>query len=149
MASDYTELRKEYLKTWRIWYVINQRSNPEWRKRYLPRHKSTYFAVCDEWSKEESGEEGFINFFACVGDLEHVSDLHRKDTTKPYGPRNIIKGDTYSRTHRARPYLTEQAHYARVAVNKGIPKWCYYRRIERGMTPKQAAAKAYKRTRTA
>ena len=147
MASYYTELRKEYLKTWQIWYVMNQRSDPKWRKKYIPRHKSTYFAICDEWSIKESGEEGFINFFDCVGDLEHVSDLHRIDTTKPYGPNNIVKGDVTSRAHSARHYLSETATWARRAVEKGIPKWFYYKGIREGLTPRKAASQKYVRQR--
>lgn len=147
MASYYTELRKDYLKTWHIWYAINQRCDPVWRNKYIPKHKNTYFAVVDEWSKEESGEEGFINFFDCVGDLEHVSDLHRIDTSKPYGPNNIVKGDVVSRAHRARRYLTDRAHYARIARDNGIPKWVYYKRLSDGMDYKTASTKAYKKQR--
>ena len=61
--SLYTELRKEYIKTWRIWYAMNQRCDPVWRKKYGNCGSKCVFEIVDEWSREEFGEEGFINFF--------------------------------------------------------------------------------------
>lgn len=150
MTSLYTELRKEYLKTWRIWFAINQRCDPQWRKKYST--KSTQkrcYDVVDEWSIKEYGQEGFLNFFDCVGDLEHVEDLHRKDTDKPYGPRNWVKGDIDSRTSVSCSYNTEQARWMRRGLANGIPKWVYYKRLHEGLTFRQAATRKYTRTRKA
>ena len=145
--SLYSELRKEYLKTWRIWYAINQRCDPQWRKKHLPNPKKTYFAVVDEWSIKEFGEEGFINFFDCVGDLEHVEDLHRIDPNKPYGPRNIERGTISDRIQKSSLCTNARARWLRVAENNGVPRWEYYRRLDQGLTHRQAATRAYKRQR--
>lgn len=144
MASTYTLLRREYLKTWRIWYVMNQRCDPEWRSKHL-RNDRSYYAICDEWSREVSGEQGFLNFFDCVGDLELVEDLHRKDTNLPYAPNNIIKGDIYTRVRRSKTFNSETAHWYRHATSLGLPKWVYYLRLKQGMPPKQAATEPYQR----
>ncbi len=129
--SLYTELRKEYIKTWRIWYAMNQRCDPVWRKKYGNCGSKCVFEIVDEWSREEFGEEGFINFFDCVGDLEHVSDLHRKDPTKPYGPKNWIKGDPYTRTKHSRYYTSDKAKAMRKAKQRGIPGWLFYARVNK------------------
>ena len=143
MSSLYTELRKDYIKTWRIWYAINQRCDARWRKKYLPGQK-TYFAVVDEWSREEYGQEGFLNFFDCVGDLEHVEDLHRKDPTKPYGPHNIERGTTSDRIQKSSLCQSPRARWMNRAKQNGVPKWEYYYRLSKGLTPRQAATRAYK-----
>lgn len=142
MSSLYTELRKEHLKTWRIWYVMNQRCDPVWRKRYL-RNDNSYYDICDEWSREESGEEGFINFFDEVGDLEHTSDLHRRDPTQPYGPTNYIKGDVFTRAKISSYCTSEKAQGLQIAVINNIPKWVYYSRLQKGYTIKQASTLEY------
>ena len=142
MGSLYTELRKEHLKTWRIWYVMNQRCNPEWRKRYL-RNDNTFYDICRDWSREESGEEGFINFVNDVGDLEHVSDLHRKNPNLAYSPSNIVRGDTYSRARISRTANTRSARGLQRAIANGIPKWSYYKRLKEGWSIKRASTKPH------
>ena len=107
------------------------------------------YEICDEWSREEQGEQGFINFFDCVGDLEHVSDLHRRDTTKAYSPHNIIKGDPHTRSHHTVYYNTLTAQGMRRAVERGIPKWVYYRRLKDGWSVKRASTVHYTRQRKA
>lgn len=128
-VSLYTELRKEYLRTWRIWYVMNQRCDPKWRAKYGPKNTSCVFEIADEWSREEFGEEGFLNFFDCVGDLEHVVEIHRKDPSKPYGPRNWVKGDPYTRSKVSSYYNSDKAKAMRKAKKRGIPTWLFYKRI--------------------
>lgn len=147
MSSLYTEIRKEHLKTWRIWYAMNQRCDPNWRRKYL-QTDNTYFAICDEWSREEYGEEGFLNFFDCVGDLEHVSDLHRKDPSKPYGPHNIIKGDVFTRVNSSSYCNTPKARGAKRAKRNGIPSWVYYQRLNKlGWSIRKAYSHPYRRQR--
>ena len=60
--SLYTELRKEYLQTWRIWYVMNQRCDPKWRAKYGAKNSKCLFEIEDEWSREEFGEEGLDSY---------------------------------------------------------------------------------------
>jgi len=147
MSSLYTELRKEHLKTWRIWYVMNQRCDPAWRRRYL-RNDNSHYDIVDEWSREEYGEEGFINFFDTVGDLEHVSDLHRKDPTQPYGPHNYVKGDVSSRVNISSYCNSQKAQGLKRAKANGIPPWCYYSRINKqGWSIRKASTHPYKRQR--
>jgi len=138
--SLYTELRKEYLQTWRIWYVMNQRCDPKWRRKYGAKNTKCLFEIEDEWSREEFGEEGFINFFNCVGDLEYVEEIHRKDPSKPYGPKNWIKGDAYSRTKVSSYYTSAKAKARRKAQQRGIPEWLFYERInKRGWSLRKAS----------
>lgn len=145
--SLYTELRKEHLKTWRIWYAINQRCDPAWRARGHNNTQNGYYEIVDEWSRNEYGEEGFLNFFDCVGDLEHVVDLHRKDTSKPYGPKNWIKGDPTTRSRVNSVYLTDRAKGRRRALKNKIPAWVYYSRLAEGMSIRSASTRKYQRVK--
>ena len=77
MSSLYTELRKEYIKTWRIWYAINQRCDPKWRAKGYNGTQNGYYEIVDEWSIKEYGQEGFLNFFDCVGDLYRARGRRR------------------------------------------------------------------------
>jgi len=147
MSSLYTELRKDYIKTWRIWYAINQRCDPVWRAKGYNGTQNGYYEIVDEWSIKEYGQEGFINFFDSVGDLEHVSDLHRKDTSKPYGPHNWVKGDPTTRTRVNIVYLSDRAIGRRRAIANNIPTWVYYDRLKQGMSIQSACTCKYTRRR--
>jgi len=143
MSSIYTAMRKEHLSTWRLWYLINQRCDPEWRAKYIP-HNTTFYDICDDWSREVSGEQGFINFMDDVGDLSAVENLHRIDTNKAYEPNNVVKGTTTTRAHRTRSYLSPKAQGAQRAKLNGIPPWEYYGRLKKGWSIKRASTEPYK-----
>lgn len=148
MSSIYTDLRKSYLQTWRRWYLINQRCDPEWREKYVE-DSTTYYGICDEWSREVSGEDGFINFVDYVG--EHLEDegiqLHRKNTERDYGPNNTIFGDISSRVRHSKTCKTSTARGLTVARQNKIPMWMYYRRLKWGWSIKRASTTPYQRQR--
>ena len=66
----YTELRKEYPRTWRIWYRMNKRVDYG-VKGY------TDIIVCDEWNIDTSAEQGFLNFFDDMGESEGKLEIDR------------------------------------------------------------------------
>lgn len=142
--NAYTEIRKEYPRTWRIWYIMNQRCDPEWCARHL-RNNTTYYEVCDDWSREVSGEQGFINFFDHLGEIEDPElQIHRLHTDRPYEPSNTIVGDVYSRCKHSKNYLTEMAQGKRRAKLKGIPSYAYYNRLNKGWSIQEASTAPYK-----
>lgn len=149
MSSIYTDLRKSYLQTWRRWFLINQRCDPEWRAKYIE-DSTTYYGICDEWSREVSGELGFINFVDYVGEHLEYQDvqLHRKNTERDYGPNNTIFGDTSSRVRHSKQCKTPTARGLVVAREHNIPTWVYYKRLQQGWSIRRASTKPYQRQRT-
>ena len=142
--SLYTELRKDYLRTWRIWYSLNQRCDPNWFAKYHSQG-TVVFEICDEWSIKESGTNGFINFFDDVGDLNGVQTLYRHDTLKPYSKANCRQGTCDDRAKRSQVYLGSTSTTRRIAEANGIPAWKYYRRLRWGWSLKDASTVPHKK----
>jgi len=146
--SLYTSLRKEHTRTWRLWYVMNQRCDPEWRAKYTP-HNTSFFKICDDWSIIESGPQGFINFIDDMGDCDNISQIYRYNTSEEYNKLNCRKGTYSDRARRSRVYLGQLAVGKRKAVKNGIPPWAYYGRVRRDWTIKQAQTTPYLKTHKA
>jgi|TARA_B110000285_G_C15071912_1_gene588451 hypothetical protein len=143
MSSLYTELRRDYLRTWRLWYAINQRCNPEWRKKWGGSN-NCYYDIVEDWSIKEAGQDGFLNFFDDMGDCDNVENLYRKDTKQAYGPGNCFKGTFLDKSKHTATYNTPKAIGNRLAAENKIPQWVYYNRVNvKGWTPTKAATKPY------
>tara|TARA_R110000796_G_scaffold229975_2_gene347461 strand:+ start:163 stop:588 length:426 start_codon:yes stop_codon:yes gene_type:complete len=63
MASTYTELRKEYPRTWRIWYIMNNRI-----KNNISGYQDT--EICEEWDRRLCGQAAFLQFLEDMGPCE-------------------------------------------------------------------------------
>lgn len=132
-SSAYTELRKEYPKEWRIWYVMNRRCETD---------KTCYVdvEVCDEWSRKVSGEEGFINWLDAVGPRPtERHDFTRKDTFGDWTYENSHWTPREIRNHNQRWHQTEIADFRRQAYANGITRHQWYGRLARGWDPRDAA----------
>ena len=130
--SMYTDMRKEYITEWRIWYKMN----------YACEHNSKYYIeteVCDEWK----GESGFLNWFDELGPRpgpQYVLD--RINKLGDYEPGNVEWTTKSVSQQRQRKTMNpkERAYWGRIARENGIKKHTYYARVwEWGWDPKDAA----------
>jgi|TARA_R110000796_G_scaffold56604_1_gene131173 hypothetical protein len=82
-ASLYTELRKEYPRTWRIWYVMNNRI----AKKI---HSFHDIEIHEEWDRRLYGQEAFLQFLEDMGPCEIDDlDLRRNNCCIGYVPGNV------------------------------------------------------------
>lgn len=137
----YTELRKEYLDEWKIWYRMCNRSKKK-QKYYV------HIQVCADWDYFEAGGEGFINFFDDMGKRpDPTMFLYRIDKTKDWEPGNVKWGhkpSQYTHMHIKHGHPKEMVELYR---KNGIQKSTYYQRIRRGWPPKDAATMQAEYTR--
>lgn len=127
----YTEMRKEYLDEWRIWYKMI----------YSCREKAKYYVdvqVCEEWK----GPEGFLEWFDHMGprpNEEMVQD--RISKIGDYEPGNVEWTTKQTSANRSRKHQdpSEIAYYGLMARNNGIKKHTFQNRVYRGWPLKDAA----------
>lgn len=62
--QEYTLLRKEYPRTWRIWFRMNRRCELGQDGNYVD------VEVCARWNRNTSQEQGFINFVEDLGQVK-------------------------------------------------------------------------------
>jgi len=110
----YTELRKEYPRTWRIWYRMNKRC--EIGERWF-----ADVEVCDEWNREVCGEQGFIQFLDDMGPNETDGEITRIDMHYNYTPGNCEwVNDRRITQSRKRLYSTPWGQLLQLGKSKGI-----------------------------
>jgi len=137
MTTVYTAIRKEYPRTWRIWYRMNKRCDAN-----DPQDGYATVKVCDDWSIDISGEQGFLNFFDDMGPCEDTTlSIDRINTLGDYEETNCRWA---TRTQQANNTVfhavTERGQMVNKAVKNGIPKKTYYQRCSRGWHPEDAAS---------
>ena len=134
-SSVYTAIRKEYPRTWHIWYRMNRRCEKPGPQ------ESAYLdvVVCDEWNKEESGEYGFLNFFDHMGPSEKDLQIDRINPFGDYEPGNCRWVDRFVQNNNTRFHTTEKGQMIKTATKNGIKKDTYYSRCKRGWNPIDAA----------
>ena len=135
MSSIYTSIRKEYPRTWRIWYRMNRRC-----EKPGP-HEKGYIdvIVCEDWSKEESGEMGFINFFDHMGPSEKDLSIDRINPFGDYEPGNCRWVDRIVQNNNTRFHTTPRGKMIPLAIKNGINKRTFYGRCKRGWAMIDAA----------
>lgn len=130
--SIYTNLRKEYLREWRLWYEMC----------YKCQHNKEYYvevSVCDEWQ----GPDGFVQFIDDLG--PRPSDNHylsRKDKTGDWTPQNTewVSSKSAASEGTAQTRRDEQYyHYKDLALSNGIQFHTFYNRLTRGWSLQDAA----------
>lgn len=127
--SLYTDLRKEYLTEWRIWYRMHQVVNNK-IKTYVD------VQVWEGWH----GPEGFIEWFDHMG--PRPSDdmcLSRIDKFGDFEPGNIEWTTYPGRWDTARWHSSDSAKWQAIRKQNGINKATYYTRLKYGWHPKDAA----------
>lgn len=127
----YTELRKEYLKEWHIWYQMQYRIETEKHKYYLE------VSVCDDWK----GPSGFEQWLEDLG--PRPSDDHVLDRINKFGdyePGNVEWTTKQESQSRQRRHLAEDSSkYLNIARANGIKRYTYYRRLNAGWSYQDAA----------
>lgn len=122
----YSSLRKDYPRTWRIWYRMNRRCELGQDGNYV------HVEVCDEWNREISGEEGFINFVDDMGPSEKDLEIDRINPFGDYEPGNCRWVDRFVQANNTRWHHGEQAQWRKKAEKNGIGRHCFYARLSRG-----------------
>lgn len=137
----YTELRKEYPRTWRIWNRMNYRC-----EKNQPYYVET--KVCDEWSKELSQEEGFITFVDDMGPCEDTAlSIDRINYLGDYEPGNCRWTDWKTQQNNKAFFKeTERGKWAKVADSNGISRGQFYARVQRGWSLEDASSLPYNST---
>lgn len=129
--SLYSDLRKEYLTEWRVWYKMH----------YSCEHDLEYYVetqVCDEWH----GEQGFVNWLDDLGPRpgnDYV--LTRVNKIGDYEPGNVMWAKKPQAYSTRRLDHTEYGHWRKIALANGIHGECFRRRVkEFGWTYEQASS---------
>ena len=130
--SMYTDMRKEYLDEWRIWYKMI----------YSCKHQKKYYVdiqVCEDWQDEA----GFLNWFDYMGPrpgADYVLD--RINKLGDYEPGNVEWTSKTVSQNRLRKHTDpkERAYWGKIAQQNGIKKHTFYARVwDWGWDPKDAA----------
>jgi len=130
MNSTYTDLRKEYLAEWRLWY----------RMCNVCAKDSKYYVetqVCDEWK----GPEGFVNWLDHMGPRPSPDMvMDRINKFGDYEPGNVEWTTKSKSAWRSRAHDTEEhLRWRRVAYERGINRHTFYNRVRNGWTLEDAA----------
>ena len=129
MKSLYSQLRKEHLAEWRVWYNMCHNC----------KNNKTYYVetdVCEEWK----GPEGFINWLDDIGPRPNDKYvLDRINKFADYEPGNVEWTTKKQNLDRSRFRSSEIGKYRKIAVELGHCPSTYYRRLRIGLTPKDAA----------
>lgn len=127
----YTEMRKEYLDEWRIWYKMN----------WSCRKQAKYYVdiqVCEEWK----GSEGFLEW------LDHIGPKPSEDMVMDriskigdYEPGNVEWTTKETNMNRCRKHQDpdEIAYYGAIARKNGIKRHTFQNRVYRGWDLNDAA----------
>ncbi len=126
----YTELRKEYPRTWRIWNRMNYRcERPDVHPSYYD------IRVCDRWNRNITGEQGFINFYDDIGEIDTSGAwVERVNKYKDWSPSNthlLPRKSGLQRWHNDRPEIME-------GRARGINAKTIQSRLKRGWSLKRA-----------
>jgi len=127
--NDYTALRKEYPRTWRIFYRMNKRCNDNLQDAYVE------VKVCDDWNKDVIAiENAFINFLDDMGPCENPDlSIDRINPLGDYEPGNCRWVDRTTQSYNSRFHATdERGKEVKKAIANGITNHCFYARIKRG-----------------
>jgi hypothetical protein len=129
----YTELGKEYPRTWRIWYRMCARCNKNEQPAYVE------VKVCDEWNILTSAEDGFINFIDDMGGSERDLEIDRINPLGDYEPGNCRWVTRSVNMNNQKQHHTEKGKYRFIAEKNGINRRCYYARVDRGWSLEDAS----------
>jgi hypothetical protein len=129
----YTSLRKEYPRTWRIWFRMNKRCNENIQEAYVE------VKVCDEWNIKVAEEEGFINFVDDMGPSEQDLEIDRINPFGDYEPGNCRWTTRLQNMRNQKKHNTEKGKYCNIAEKNGISRGVYYQRVRRGWAFEDAA----------
>ena len=132
MLSDYGYMRKEYPRTWRVWYRMCKRCD-------LPQKGYVDVAVYEDWDYFTVGGAGFLNFIDDVGPMEDPEyEIIRDNAFGDYEPGNCQWRKTEKRMMGRRWNKSKKAELLRIAKSNGINRHTLYSRMERGWNEQDA-----------
>lgn len=129
--TSYTDLRKIYIKEWHVWYKMI----------YSCENNNQYYVetqVCDEWK----GPNGFIEWLDHLGPRpgdDYV--LSRINKLGDYEPGNVEWATKKQSQQKLRCHVDpeQRAYYKNIALENGIHRGCFYRRVRDGWPLRDAA----------
>ena len=128
----YTEMRKEYLDEWRVWYKMI----------WSCRNQAKYYVdvqVCDAW---RDAPQGFINWLKHMGPKPHRGMVQdRINKIGDYEPGNVEWTTKETNMNRCRKHQDpeEVAYYGSIARENGIKRHTFQNRVYRGWALQDAA----------
>ena len=134
VLSDYTYYRKEYPRTWRVWYRMCKRCQ-------LPQKGYVDVAVYEDWDYFTVGGAGFLNFINDIGPAEDTEyEIIRDDAFGDYAPGNCSWKKTAKRMIGRRWNKSKSGQMVKEAKKNGINRHTLYSRLERGWNEKDAVS---------
>lgn len=136
--NAYTSLRKAEPRMWRIWYRMCRRCN-------LNEANYADVKVCDDWNRDISGEQGFINFVEDMwDDYDDALEIDRIDPRGNYDAHNCRWVTRQENTNNMRWHVyTERGRWMHQAkewwgFNK-TTQLRFHERVKRGWSLRDAA----------
>lgn len=130
-AKHGAAVRGKMTGAYRSWQAMHQ--------RVLVRPEYSHVGVCERWS----GENGFENFLADMGERPKNHTIERRDNAKGYEPANCIWATKHvqaqNQRHTARVTIGAETHsIAEWCRRKGISYSMVKQRRQRGMSVEDA-----------
>jgi len=129
----YTEMRKEYPRTWRIWYRMNKRCKIGQNGNYVD------VSVCDDWNIENGSEDAFLQFIDDMGPSEKDLEIDRINPLGDYEPGNCRWVDPAVNRRNTRARYKGDYDILETVTKNGIARHTYYSRLRNGWHPQDAA----------
>ena len=128
----YTELRKEYPRTWRIWYRMNKRCKINQNGDYSD------VSVCDDWNIDNGSPEAFCQFLDDMGPCEDYREIDRINPFGNYEPGNCRWVEPQINRQNTRARAQGLFKGLDTAKRNGIVPATYYGRLRAGWSQKDA-----------
>lgn len=129
----YTAMRKEYPRTWRIWYRMNKRCKIGQAGNYVD------VEVCDDWNIENGSADAFLQFLDDMGPSEGELEIDRENPLGNYEPGNCRWVDPAVNRRNTRARYKGDYDILDLARKNGINISTYFSRIRLGWHPQDAA----------
>jgi len=129
----YTEMRKEYPRTWRIWYRMNMRCKIGQNGDYVD------VEVCDDWNIDNGSPDAFLQFLDDMGPSENEKEIDRINPLGDYEPGNCRWVDPAVNRRNTRRRYNGDYKLLDKARKNGILAPTFYGRLRNGWNPQDAA----------
>ena len=129
----YTEMRKEYPRTWRIWYRMNKRCQIGQNGDYVD------VEVCDDWDIRNGSEDAFLQFLDDMGPCEDYKEIDRINPLGDYEQGNCRWVDPAVNRRNTRARYNGDYKMVELAKSNGICGPTYYSRLRMDWHPEDAA----------